>query len=109
MKKELTILMLGESGVGKSTFINALVNYLMFENIDDAAKNLQCLIPTSFAVYDESTNDMKECTFGELDDNECTDKTQSCTQTCYADATTFKLVSKELFMKNNPRSTKKLL
>ncbi|KAG4073896.1 hypothetical protein HA402_014101 [Bradysia odoriphaga] len=80
--KELTILMLGETGVGKSTFINALVNYLMFENIDDAAKDLQCLIPTSFSVYDEATNDMKECVFGEADGNEDVDKTQSCTQAC---------------------------
>lgn len=82
MDKELTVLMIGETGVGKSTFINALVNYLMFENIDDAAKDLQCVIPTSFAVYDESINDMKECAFGNADENEATDKTQSCTQAC---------------------------
>lgn len=74
--------MLGETGVGKSTFINALVNYLMFENIDDAAKDLQFVIPTSFSVYDDATNDMKECVFGDPDENECADKTQSCTQAC---------------------------
>lgn len=69
-------------GVGKSTFINALVNYLMFENIDEAAENLQCVIPTSFAIYDESDVDMKECSFGNSDENESTDTTQSCTQAC---------------------------
>lgn len=78
----MTVLMIGETGVGKSTFINAIVNYFLFENMSDAAKNLKCLIPTSFEIFDDKTMEMKECFIGDPDDNECDDKTQSCTQNC---------------------------
>jgi hypothetical protein len=33
---EVNILILGESGVGKSTFINAFINYLTFSSLDQA-------------------------------------------------------------------------
>lgn len=42
--------------MGKSTFINAFINYLSFETLDDAlaAKHLNYLIPCSFSTQSEN-------------------------------------------------------
>ncbi|CAG7734110.1 unnamed protein product [Allacma fusca] len=52
--KEMNILILGETGVGKSTWINGIVNYLSYSSLLEAENGkLLSVIPTSFSV----TND----------------------------------------------------
>lgn len=52
---ELNILILGETGVGKSTFINSFVNYLTYQTLEEAMEStrsdkLNYLIPSSFST-----------------------------------------------------------
>ncbi|OCK85677.1 hypothetical protein K432DRAFT_439107 [Lepidopterella palustris CBS 459.81] len=60
--QELNILILGETGVGKSTFINAFYNYLLFESLDDAikAKGFNWIIPSSFSYQAVQGTDFVE-------------------------------------------------
>ena len=48
--EEINILLLGQTGVGKSTFINGLVNYLCHDKLDEAVYHpLQSCISSSFS------------------------------------------------------------
>jgi GTPase SAR1 family protein len=59
--EQLNILILGKTGVGKSTWINAFINYLSFNSLNEAlaAEDLKWVIPCSFSTQtvDKSDNE----------------------------------------------------
>jgi GTP-binding protein EngB required for normal cell division len=80
------ILLLGESGVGKSTFINAFVNYLKFKTFKQAESSTPVvLIPVSFLITTGNNFEEHTVKFGDSDslNNEDFDHVgQSVTQHC---------------------------
>ena len=68
--EEKNILILGETGVGKSTWINGIRNYLEFENLNDAVKNGApiALIPSKF-TYTDKTGQSFDISVGSSDDS----------------------------------------
>ena len=53
-KEEINILVLGETGVGKSTWINAIANYMIYPSLEDAeGASVLSLIGTSFTMTNE--------------------------------------------------------
>ena len=84
--KTINILLLGESGVGKSTFINAFINYLVFQTLKQAESATPVvLIPVSFLITTGHNFEEHEVKFGDFNrfNNEDFDHPgQSVTQQC---------------------------
>ena len=81
----INILLLGESGVGKSTFVNAFANYLAFETLQQAQPKPFVLMPISFLMTMGDDFEEKQVTFGVQDDLNNEDYSQpgqSVTQYC---------------------------
>ncbi|CAF3926690.1 unnamed protein product, partial [Rotaria sp. Silwood1] len=46
---DINVLLLGHIGVGKSTFINGLANYLCYDTLEEAVNDqMQVIIPSAF-------------------------------------------------------------
>ena len=79
-KEEINILLLGETGVGKSTWINSIVNYMTYPSLEEATKQDKLLnvIGGSFKMRDADF-EFKEIKIGD-DENELQNTGQSATQ-----------------------------
>ena len=83
-QRDINILIMGETGVGKSTIINAFANYLVHNTLRDAIRGeMQVVIPSKFHITDPGPFEPKEVFVGNSDDDDnCHEAGQSCTQVC---------------------------
>ena len=81
---DINILLLGQIGVGKTTFINAFANYLVYNSLDEAIDGkLQAPIPAWFVFMDKNTFEEKTIVIGTPNKSEQKGSVgQSCTRQC---------------------------
>ena len=80
LQKTLNILLLGETGVGKSTWINKFANSLTYHTLEQAeANDIVSLIPYSFTMKNENYTETLITTGSEKNENYATEG-QSVTQ-----------------------------
>jgi DNA replication protein DnaC len=66
-ERDINILLLGPTGVGKSTLINAFANYLINDTLEEAIKDeMQVIIPSFFTLTTPDTFDEKTITLGNM-------------------------------------------
>lgn len=82
--RDMNILLMGSTGVGKTTFINALVNYIIHDSLAQGIQGeMKVLIPSSFTVTNRETFQDETVTIGEEDQYEhFSEQGQSATQMC---------------------------
>nr|XP_054761549.1 uncharacterized protein LOC129267971 [Lytechinus pictus] len=78
--KEMNILILGETGVGKSTWINGIQNYLSFNSLHEAmsSDDFPVLIPSSFTLTQDGKQ--RKIKIGKDDPNEVQETGKSATK-----------------------------
>ena len=81
---DINILLLGPTGVGKTTFINSFANYLVYNSLNEAIEGqLQAIIPAWFTFMDRDTYEDRTIVIGTPDESEKKGHVgQSCTRQC---------------------------
>jgi GTP-binding protein EngB required for normal cell division len=80
--QEMNLLILGETGVGKSTWINGFANFLKYASLDEAEREpgLTSLVPAEFTICNQNYEEVHVRTGS--DANETMGSGHSATQAC---------------------------